>query len=105
MIGIYIVLGMAIVGAVALILFYHQKRHKMTSHTLGQVISSEEREIRDDRERRDETVVVCEFTFNGQRHTIKETVRGRLASRYPAGKSIPVWYNPADPEMSRVELR
>jgi hypothetical protein len=104
MIGIYIVVGMALVGAIALMLFYHQKHLKMTSKTTGQVVKVEQREVRDERERRDETVIVCQFTVNGHQYTLEKTLRGRLAGRYPAGRTLAVWYNPADPQMSRIEL-
>jgi hypothetical protein len=104
MLGIYIVAGMALIGAVFLVAFYHQKRLKMTSQTVGQIIRSEQREIRDERERRDETVVVCAYAVNGKQFTIEQILRGRQASRYPVGKGLTVYYNPGIPEMSRIEL-
>ncbi|HSU69008.1 MAG TPA: DUF3592 domain-containing protein [Tepidisphaeraceae bacterium] len=105
MIAIYIVLGMAVVGALFLVAFYHQKNLKMTSQTTGEVVRSEQREVRDEKERRDETVVVCRFTVNGHTHTIERIVRGRWASRYPVGRSLTVFYNPADPGMARVDIK
>ena len=105
MIGIYIVLGFFIVGAVLLVFFYHQRRLKMTSVTSGRVVSSAQREIRDEKERRDETVVVCAFNVAGREYRLEHVLRGRQAARFPAGKSIPVYYNPSDPLMSRIDFR
>jgi hypothetical protein len=104
MIGIYIVLGFVIAGAIALIFFYHQKRLKMTSATLAEVVRSEQREVRDENERRDETVVLVRYKVGGQTYEVEQILRGRQAARYPAGRTLTVYYNPADPEMSRVDL-
>lgn len=105
MIGIYIVLGMVVAGAIALIFFYHQKRLKMTSATPAEVVHSEQREVRDENERRDETVVRVRYTVGGHSYEVEQVLRGRQASRYPAGRTLTVHYNPADPEMSRVQLQ
>lgn len=105
MFGIYIVLGMVIAGAIVLVFFYHQKNLKMTSQTTGEVVRAEQREVRDEKERRDETVVVCRFSVHGHTYTIERILRGRLAARFPVGKPIPVFYNPADPEMSRLGVQ
>lgn len=104
MTGIYIVLGMVIAGAIGLIFFYHQKRLKMTSNTFAEVIRSEQREVRDENERRDETVVRVRYTVGGHSYEIEQILRGRQAGRYPAGRTLTVHYNPANPEMSRLEL-
>ena len=105
MIGIYIVLALAVIGAIALTAFYHKPDLKMTSQTTGKVVRSEQREVRDERERRDETVLVCQFVVNGQTHTIERVVRGRWTARYSVGRNLTVFYNPADPEMSRVDIK
>ena len=104
MFGIYIVLGMVIVGAISLVFFYHQKRLKMTSVTAGRIVRSEQREVRDDKERRDETVIVCTFQVAGRERSIEQVVRGRQAARFPVGRTLSVYYNPSDPEMSRIDL-
>lgn len=104
MIGIYIVLGFVVVGAIGLIAFYHQKRLKMTSNTLAEVVSAEQREVRDEQERRDETVVRVRYSVGGQKYEVEQILRGRQASRFPAGRTLNVYYNPAEPDMSRIEL-
>jgi len=104
MIGIYIVLGMVIAGAIGLIFFYHQKRLKMTSNTVAEVVRSEQREVRDANERRDETVVRVRYHVAGRSYEVEQILRGRQASRYPAGRTLTVHYNPAEPEMSRLDL-
>lgn len=104
MIGIYIVLGMVVAGAICLVIFYHQKRLKMTSNTLAEVIRSEQREVRDEKERRDETVVRVRYIVGGHHYEIEQVLRGRQASRFPAGRSLTVHYNPADPVMSRIDV-
>ncbi len=104
MVGIYIVLGFFIVGAVVLVVFYHQRRLKMTSVTAGRVVKSEQREVRDEKERRDETVVVCTFQVAGREYRLEQVVRGRKAAVFPVGKSLSVYYNPSDPNMSRMNL-
>ena len=104
MIGIYIVLGMVVVGAISLIVFYHQKRLKMTSNTVAEVVRAEQREVRDENERRDETVVRVRYQVGGQKYEIEQILRGRQAARFPAGRTLRVYYNPAEPEMSRLDL-
>jgi hypothetical protein len=104
MIGIYIVLGMVVVGAICLIVFYHQKRLKMTSNTVAEVVRAEQREVRDEIERRDETVVRVRYQVGGRKYEIEQVLRGRQAARFPAGRALRVYYNPAEPEMSRLDL-
>lgn len=104
MIGIYIVLGFVVVGAIGLIFFYHQKRLKMTSNTVAEVIRSEQREVRDEKERRDETIVRVRYSVSGNTYEVEQVLRGRLAARYPAGRTLTVYYNPAEPDMSRIDL-
>jgi hypothetical protein len=104
MIGIYIVLGMVVVGSIALIFFYHQRRLKMTSNTLAEVVRADQREVRDEHERRDETVVLVRYQVGGQKYEIEQILRGRQAARFPAGRTLRVYYNPAEPEMSRLDL-
>jgi hypothetical protein len=104
MVGIYIVLAMIVVGAISLIFFYHQKRLKMTSTTTAEVVRSEQREVRDEQERRDETVVLVRYQVAGQPYEVEQILRGRQAARFPAGRTLRVYYNPAEPEMSRIDF-
>lgn len=104
MIGIYIVLGMIVAGSIGLIFFYHQKRLKMTSNTVAEVVRAEQREVRDEHERRDETVVLVRYHVGGQPYEIEQILRGRQAARFPAGRTVQVYYNPAEPEMSRIDV-
>jgi hypothetical protein len=104
MIGIYIVAAMVLAGAIALVAFYHQKSLKMTSNTTARVVRVEQREVRDEKERRDETIVVVRYAVNDKEYTIEQLLRGRQAARFPEGRSLRVYYNPAQPEMSRIDL-
>jgi len=105
MFGLYIVAGMVFVGAIALVVFYHQKSLKMTSNTTAQVVKVEQREVRDEKERRDETLVVVRYKVNDKEYRIEQLLRGRHAARYPEGRSLRVLYNPAQPEMSRIDIK
>jgi hypothetical protein len=104
MLGIYIVLPMALVGVIVLFILYHDKSLKMTSTLAAPIIRSEQREIRDEKERREETVVTVQYKVNGQEYTIEQTLRGRQSARYPVGKTLTVKYNPAEPEMSKIVM-
>ena len=79
MFGLYIVAGMVFVGAVVLVVFYHQKSLKMTSNTTAQVVKVEQREVRDEKERRDETLVVVRYQVNDKEYRIEQLLRGRQA--------------------------
>jgi hypothetical protein len=105
MYGLYIVGVMVLAGAIALVAFYHQKSLKMTSNTTAEVIRAQQREIRDDKERRDETIVLVRYTVAGKEYKIEQILRGRQAGRFPEGKKIRVFYNPAIPDMSRIDLK
>jgi hypothetical protein len=105
MYGLYIVGMMVLAGAIALVAFYHKKSLKMTSNTLAEVIQVQQREVRDERERRDETLVSFRYTVGGKEYRIEQILRGRQASRYPQGRKIRVYYNPAIPDMSRIDLK
>ena len=102
MLGIYIVLPMAFIGAILLVILYHDKSLKMTSTLAAPIIRSEQREIRDEKERREETVVTVQYKVNGQDYTLDQVFRGRQASRYPVGKTLTVKYNPAEPHMAKI---
>jgi hypothetical protein len=102
MFALYIILFWVIVAIVILTRYYYSKDMKMTSTTTGVVVSAENREVRDQYGRRDETVVVCEFSVGGREYRVVKVFRGRNAEKYPAGRKLPVRYNPADPGMARV---
>jgi hypothetical protein len=102
MIAIYIILFWIVLAIVALTRYYYSKDMKMTSAVTGSVLSAENREIRDEHGRRDETVVTCQFAVGGKDYRVVKVYRGRNAERYPAGRKINVRYNPADPKMARV---
>jgi hypothetical protein len=100
--ALYIIMGWVLLGAVALTVFYWRKDMKMTSTTTGEVLSATSRErIVDDR-RRDETVVVAKFTVTGKEYEVSHVFPGKIANRFPAGRSVPVRYNPSDPGMARI---
>ena len=104
MLGVYIVTGLILIGAVLMVVFSHHRFFKMTSSTAGEIVRSEQREVRDEHERRDETVVVCRYTVHGKDYEIERTLRGRLADRFPPGAKIPVRYNPAEPHIADIAL-
>lgn len=105
MFGLYIIAAWLFVGAVVLVILYHRKTFKMTSTATCEVIRAEEREVRTERERRDETLVVCRYVAWGNEFTIERVFRGRQAERFRAGTKLPIRYNPADPSMSRIDVR
>lgn len=104
MIAVYVVVAMALAGAVALMLIYHSKRMKMISSTAGRVVRAEEREIRDETSRREETRVVCRYVVAGREYSIERTYPGRQAVRFGDGREIPIRYNPANPAMARIAV-
>lgn len=104
MLGVYIVTGLILVGAVLTVVFSHHRFFKMTSSTAGEIIRSEQREVRDENERRDETVVVCRYTVHGKDYEIQRIMRGRLADRLTPGKKVSIRYNPAEPDMADLAL-
>jgi hypothetical protein len=102
MIALYIILFWIVLAIVILTRYYYSKDMKMTSTSTGSVLSAENREVRDDHGRRDETLVTCQFTVGGRDYQVMKIFRGRNAERYPVGRKLPVRYNPADPAMSRI---
>jgi hypothetical protein len=100
--ALYIILAWLLVGGIALIVFYWRKEMKMTSSTRGEVISATSREIRDENGRRDETILQVLYTVSGREYEISHTLRGKIADRFPAGRPVPVRYNPSDPKMARI---
>jgi hypothetical protein len=100
--ALYIIMAWIVLGIIALTYFYYRKDLKMTSSTTGEVISATNREIRNDQGRRDETVVVARYTVSGRQYELSHVFLGRNADRFPAGRSVPVKYNPSDPKMAKI---
>ncbi len=103
MYGLYIVFGFVFVGIVVLFAIYYSNAMKMTSYTEARVVSASEQVVRDEKERREETRLVCQYTVRGQDYTIEHTVRGMNAKSYPPGRKVTVWYNPNAPEMAKIK--
>jgi hypothetical protein len=101
--ALYIILAWVVIGIVSLTYFYYRKDMKMTSSTTGRIISSSHREIRHDRGRRNETVIVAQYTVAGQNYELSHIFAGRNPDRFPAGRAIPVKYNPNDPKMAKIQ--
>ena len=102
MFALYIIVFWLLIAVVAVTYLYYQKDMKMTSTTTGEVISATYREIRDDSGRRDETVVLCKYVVSGREYQVSVVVRGKNVERFPAGRNVPIRYNPSDPKMSRI---
>jgi hypothetical protein len=102
--ALYIILAWIVLGGITLIYFYWRKEMKMTSTTNGAVVSATSREIRDENGRRDETVVRAKYTVSGRDYEISHVFRGKIAERFPAGRAVPVRYNPSDPKMARIPV-
>lgn len=101
--ALYIVGGLIFVGVVVLFVIYYSKTMKMTSYTAGEVVRAEERVVRDERERREETTIVCKYSVRGKDYEIEHVVRGLNARAFPPGREMTVWYNPNSPEMARIK--
>lgn len=104
MVGVYIVTALIIIGAAAIVFLSHHRFFKMTSSTTGEILRSEQREVRDQHERRDETVLVCRYVVHGKPYEMERVIRGRLASRLTPGVKVKIRYNPAKPDMADVAL-
>jgi hypothetical protein len=104
MFPLYIILGWFIVGIIVTTYFYYRKDLKMTSSTRGIVVSAENREIRTENLRRDETVIHCQFDVSGRKFEVDGVLRGKLADKFPAGRKVPVRYNPGDPSMAKIAI-
>ena len=101
--ALYIVAGFVFVGIVVIFFIYYSKGMKMTSYTNCEVVTSEDRVVRDEHERREETHLVCKYSVRGQEYKIEHTLRGRNAKAYPPGRELTVLYNPNVPEMARIK--
>lgn len=104
MLGVYIVTALIVTGAILMVVFSHHRFFKMTSSTSGEIVRSEQREVRDEHERRDETIVRCRYSVHGKSYEIERIMRGRLADRLTPGTKVPIRYNPAEPDMADLAL-
>ena len=102
MLPLYLIMGWMALGGLALVFFYWRKSMKMTSPTTGEVVSATNREINDDRGRRDETVVTARFKVLDRNYQVSHVFQGRIADRFPVGREVPIRYNPSDPRMARI---
>jgi hypothetical protein len=102
--ALYIIVAWIVLAIIILTYFYYRKDFKMTSATTGQVISAAEREVNDDRGRRDETVVIAKYTVSGREYELSHVFLGRSAGKFPAGRTVPVKYNPSDPKMAKIPV-
>ncbi|MDB5331946.1 MAG: hypothetical protein JWP03_3097 [Phycisphaerales bacterium] len=101
---VYLIAGVIGAAALTLIFLSHLRFMKMTSQTAGQVLRSENRVVRTETERREETVIICRYTVHGKEYEVERILRGRQAKRYPVGKQLTIRYNPAEPEMSDIAV-
>ena len=85
MYGLYIVAGLVFVGIVVLFVIYYSRTMKMTSYTNCTVVRSEDRVVRDEKERREETHLTCKYSVRGEEYTIAHVIRGLNAKAYPPG--------------------
>ena len=103
--AIIYILGAVVVGIIiAMVFLSHLKFFKLTSTALGIVIRSEDCEVRDEIERREETVVVCRYQVKGIDYECEEILRGRRAALFPIGRELAVRYNPAQPTMAQITV-
>ncbi|HEY8750729.1 MAG TPA: DUF3592 domain-containing protein [Tepidisphaeraceae bacterium] len=86
--------------AVAMAKLYLTDTRRMTSHTDARVVSSEQKVIITEDERRTETEIVARFTALGREIELKRVVRGERAKQFPPGSTVPVRYNPGRPWMA-----
>lgn len=100
---LYIVGGFIFLGVVIIFCVYYSKSMKMTSYIDGEIVRSENRVVRDERERREETLLICKYSVRGHDYQIERTIRGNRAKLYPPGKKIVVWYNPTSPHMAKIK--
>ncbi len=104
MLPLYLIGTFIFIGVVVLFRVYYSKSMKMTSYIDGEVIRAEERVVRDERERREETLIACRYSVRGQDYSIEHVLRGMRAKDYPLGRKVTIWYNPTVPRMSKIKL-
>src|SRR5436190_11080813 len=102
--AVWIIIGVIATSILVIVIASHHPFFKMTSSTTGEVLESSQREVRDERERRDETVVRFKYAVHGKPYEMERVIRGRIAERFPVGARIPVKYNPAEPDMADIRM-
>lgn len=105
MILVYIIIGVVALAILAMTVASHHRSFKMTSQTTGTVVSSSEREVTTEAGRSFQTEITCRYRAGGADRELTHTFRGKLASRFPAGKSVPVKYDPAEPHVATLAVR
>ncbi len=103
MFPLVIVGGFIFVGVVVLFVIYYSRSMKMTSYTDAEVVRAEERVVRDEKERREETAITAKYSVRGEAYQIEHVVQGMKAKIYPTGRKLTVWYNPNNPNMSKIK--
>jgi len=101
---VYILAGVIVLIILSMIVMSHHPMFKMTSQTMGRIVSATEREVRDDYERRDETTVVVAYDIHGTGYQVEKVIRGKKAYKFPTGKEVVVRYNPAEPHVGTFPL-
>src|SRR4051812_19314568 len=104
MIGLYIVTALVVGGIILMVIFSHHPFFKMTSQTAAEVLRAEQHEVRDQRERRDETTIRAKYTVHGKDYHPAPPPRARLAERFPPAAKIRARYNPAEPDIADIAI-
>ena len=99
---VYVLTAIIVIVLLGMVVASHHPLFKMTSQTIGRIMSATEREVRDENERRDETLVLCKFEVRGQEYEIQRIFRGKKAYKFPAGITVSIKYNPAEPQMAEI---
>ncbi len=101
---LYALIGLILAAPLGLFLkkFYFTERMRMTSVTIGTVVSAEERVIVERDIRRVETQVLVRFLAGGKAFEVATVLRGARAAQLPAGHSVGVRYNPGHPQMAEI---
>ncbi len=84
--------------------FYLTNARRMTSRTIGTVQGAEERVVITATDRHVETVLTVNYAAGGRDWTVTGVIFGDRARHFPAGRTVPVKYNPANPDMAEVAL-
>ncbi len=101
---VYAIAVIIILAILIMVVMSHHPMFKMTSQTVGTIASASEREVRDENERRDETIILCTYEVAGHPYQIERILRGKKAYKFPAGRQIKVKYNPSDPQMAEMAM-
>ena len=100
---IAIILIFFAIFTVLLAKFYFTDASRMTSQTLGRVVSADEQAI-DPAGRQRQTLLTVTYTAGGSDRQTTRTLDGPRASAFPPGRPLRVRYNPAHPDSAEVRL-